>query len=385
MTPQLAPRDAVRGAYDPLDRQLDQLGARDGLVDALPAAGRPARRAWSSSVQAVVLLLVGVALGPHGLGILRDTSLSLVDPVVPVALAAVGVLVAFEIGATRWIRSWVLAAAAVQGVIAALVVTGGTLALTPIVMESIGNPWILAAALGVCASTSSVLPNSTRSSVVRLVDVDAVLPIIAGGLMIAAIREQGVVPALLSTAQVLGIALTVATAGWLLLMRTRSETEQRVFSVATLLLLGGVADYLAVSALMAGLVAGAFWHLAGGSARESIRRDLAHVQHPLLALILVVAGARTEFSQGIVGLTVAYVLLRAVGKLAGSIVTARAEPATSRDVTSRLLSPGILGVAFALTVVRAIGPDAVVVLSVAVLGTIGSQLLAGTGPPEEPA
>jgi hypothetical protein len=377
---------ANRGAYDPLDLQLDELGA--GGADALPPPERPAARAWSSGLQAIVLLLVGAALGRHGLAVLGDGTLSLLDPVVPVALAAFGVLIAFEIGATPWSRGRDLTAASVEGLIAGAVVTAGTLALAPLVIEStIGNRWVLAIALGVCASTSSALASSTatRSSGARMVDMDAVLPIVAGGVAMAAMREQAFLPALSITAQVVGISLTVATAGWLLLARTGSDTEQRVFSVAMLLLLGGVADYLSLSALMAGLVAGAFWHVAGGTARESIRRDLAHVHHPLVALILVVAGARTEFTAGILGLAAAYVVLRAVGKLTGSIAATIIDPATSPDVAPLLLSPGILGIAFALNAMRAVGPDMAVVLSVAVLGTIGSQLLAGGRLPEDGA
>ena len=79
--------------------------------------------------------------------------------------------------------------------------TAGTLALAPLLIEStIGNRWVLAIALGVCASTSSALANSTatRSSGARMVDMDAVLPIVAGGVAMAAMREQAFLPALSS-------------------------------------------------------------------------------------------------------------------------------------------------------------------------------------------
>jgi hypothetical protein len=386
MTPQLGGHTALPGAYDPLDVQLDRLGTPSEPVDAAHVSARTRSRGWSSSVQATVFLLVGVILGRQGFGILSESTLSLLDPVVPVALAVVGVLVAFEIGATPWIHSRVVAAASTQGIVAALVVTAGTLMLAPLLIDDALPPWILALALGVCASTSSVWSNGdalTRASVAQVLDVDAVLPIILGGLVIAAAEHQGAVETILNTGQVFGLALTVATAGWLLLARTVSDTEQRIFSAATLLLLGGVADYLGVSALMAGLVAGAFWHIAGGAARESIRRDLTHLQHPLVALILVVAGARIDVTVGIIALAVAYVLLRAVGKLAGSIATVVVDPALSRDAAPHVLSPGILGVAFALNMARALGTDAIVLLSIAVLGTIGAQLLAGAAPPEE--
>jgi hypothetical protein len=386
MTSQLGGAGTTREAYDPLDLQLDRLAATPDPVGAVQAPARGRTGAWSSSVQATALLLVGVVLGGQGFGILSDSTLSLLDPVVPVALAIVGTLVAFEIGGTPWMRARVIAASSVQGIIAAVVVTAAMLMLAPLLIDDPLGPWMLAIALGVCASTSSVWANAddlTRASAAQVLDLDAVLPIIVGGLAIAAVRGEGAAATMLSTAQVVGIAVTVATAGWLLLTRTESDTEQRVFSAAVLLLLGGVADYLAVSALMAGLVAGAFWHVAGGSARESIRRDLSHLQHPLVALILIVAGARTEVTPGIIALAVAYVLLRAIGKLAGAVATVVVDPALSRDAAPHVLSPGILGVAFALNMSRAIGPDSTVLLSVAVLGTIGAQLLAGATPREE--
>ena len=388
MTRQLGAHRASPEAYDPLDLQLDRLGAPADPTDTVHVPARARSRGWSSSVQATVFLLVGVLLGGQGFGILGESTLSLLDPVVPVALAIVGVLVAFEIGATPWMRGRVVAAASIQGIIAASVVGAGMLSLAPLLIDDPLPPSILALALGVCAATSSVWANGdalTRSSAAQVLDVDAVLPIIIGGLVIAAVEQPRTVEAILNTAQVLGIALTVATAGWLLLTRTGSDTEQRVFSAATLLLLGGVADYLGVSALMAGLVAGAFWHATGGATRESIRRDLTHLQHPLVALILVVAGARIEITAGIIALAVAYVLLRAIGKLAGSVATVVLDPALSRDAAPHVLSPGILGVAFALNMARALGTDAIVLLSVVVLGTIGAQLLAGAAPPEEPA
>jgi hypothetical protein len=379
MTVPVVERDAEPGAYDPLDLQIDRVAPRES-DEALRGGERRAARAWSPDVQAVVLLLVGAGLGRHGLAILGESTLSLLDPVVPVALAALGVLVAFEVGSASWNRSRVLVAASLQGLLAAAVVIAGMQALAPLLIDTpIADSWVLAIALGVCASTSSALAGSAgaRSSIARVGDLDVVLPIVVGGLLMAALREQAAVPALLIAAQVAGIALTVAAAGWLLLARTGSETEQRIFSAATLLLLGGVADYLSLSALMAGLVAGTFWHLVGGAARESIRRDLSHLHHPLLALILVVAGARTEFTPGIAGVAIVYVVLRAVGKLTGGIAAAAVVRARSADVAPRLLAPGIFGVAFALNSARALGPEMTVVLSAAVLGTIGSQLLAG--------
>jgi hypothetical protein len=356
-------------------------------TDRVVAVHQPAgvlRYAWSGGAYTFVLLLVGIALGPEGLGILSNTTLSLLDPVVPVALAAIGVLAAFEI-ATPWPGRRLLTAASIPGVMAGGAVTAGTLVLSPLLEGTPITLWMVAIALGVCASTSSSLAIAdpvSRSSAPRAVDLDALIPIVAGGVTMVAMRGPDVLAAVSLTAQLISIVGMVAVVGWLLLTRTSFDPEQRVFTAATVLLLGGVADYLSVSALMAGFIAGLCWHLTGGVARESIQSDLRRLQRPLVALVLLVAGARTAVTPDILALVVAYVLLRGAGKLAGSLACGLVEPEQTRGLASPLLSPGVLGVAFALNVTRAGGPDMAIVLSVAVLGTLGSQLLAGLRRPE---
>ena len=142
--------------------------------------------------------------------------------------------------------------------------------------------------------------------------------------------------ALLLSAQAVLVALVIGVSAWLLLARTSSDTEQRIFGASALLLLGGLADYLSLSALLSGVVAGTFWRLMGGQAADAIRRDSGHVQHPLLVLLLVVAGARTRVSPPILGLIVAYPILRTVGKLAGAWLARRVtKPLLPDDSRSR--------------------------------------------------
>ena len=111
------------------------------------------------------------------------------------------------------------------------------------------------------------------------------------------------------------------------------------------------------------------WHasspvlLAHNGAPHAEHSPRSHPCQILGGVILVVAGARIEVTVGIIALAVAYVLLRAVGKLAGSIATVVVDPALSRDAAPHVLSPGILGVAFALNMARALGTDAIVLLS----------------------
>ena len=88
-------RDAPElGGSDPID-------ARIGSVPAFAPPGP--RRQWlrprlalgltPTPVPGLVLLPVGIALGPHGIGVLSPTALSYLDPVIAVALTALGTFI----------------------------------------------------------------------------------------------------------------------------------------------------------------------------------------------------------------------------------------------------------------------------------------------------
>ena len=92
------------------------------------------------------------------------------------------------------------------------------------------------------------------------------------------------------------VAILVGCAGWMLVGQTDSEREQQVFVVGSLLLLGGAAAFVSLSALFAGLVAGLAWNLAGGLARARLLKHLDDFHHPLLLVMLLAAGASITFS-----------------------------------------------------------------------------------------
>ena len=103
---------------------------------------------------------------------------------------------------------------------------------------------------------------------------DDLLAVLLGGATLAVLREPAPAAAAMLMLQATGVTLVIAAAGWLLLSRSAPGTEQRVFVIALLLLLGGASEYLSLSALTAGLVAGFFWEAVGGSTRVAIRRDV---------------------------------------------------------------------------------------------------------------
>ena len=370
------------GGYDPLDAQLD-----DVTVAPARQGGRPQSRVplagWSaSSVPVASLLVVGMILGPRGISVFPRGVLSILDPAIPVALAALGALVGLSIEVRGRQGRRTVAVSLLQSALAALLVAVPLALVPPSVLAHGTIPlWIVAGSLGVCAASSLAVPASASGEPgavrARLLELDALLPILAGGVLLGVFHPGGVFAALALVGQVIILTALLSAGVWLLLARTVSDTEQRVFAFAAMLLIGGVADYLSMSALLCGLVAGMIWQAAGGQARESLRRDVLYTQHSLLVLVLVVAGARTEFSLAASGAAAVYVLLRITAKLLGGAIATRvADADVPRTPVQWLLSPGVFGVALALNIVRAAGPDATVLLTIVVLGTMGSEITA---------
>lgn len=381
----------------------DPFGLRDQSLDGaivegrartLGPDGRESRNwrglvEWSPTSAPVTLLLVaGIALGPRGINLLSVNALSLLDPVVPVALAALGVLVGLAVGDRRTDNWRLLAAASLEFVTTMLVVSGGIAIVARSAMSSGARPFgTLVLASGICAATSLTLPagNSLepRTTGARIREFGVLLPIVAGGFVLAWLHVGSPLGAIVLVAQGCGVTLALSAAAWLLLTQASSETEERVLGVSALLLVGGVADALAMSALFGGLVAGLCWRYAGRHPRETVGRDVLFVQHPLLVLVLLVAGARADLSLASLALGAGYVVLRIVGKLAGGTVASRALDVNApRGLGLYLLPPGVFGVAFALNAVSVVGADASLLLAAVVAGTMGSELVAILLPPQ---
>ena len=336
---------------------------------------------WSGqSAPVAVLLLVGIGLGPRGINLLSPV-MPLLDPAVPVALAALGVLVGLGLGDRRAGEWRLVGAAGLHSLVTMLAVSGGlaALAVTVSPVESRAF-WAVILVGGISAATSLTLPSGDplepRLPATRIRELGVLLPIIAGGLALAWIRVGTANGAVTLIAGAAAVTMMLAAAAWLLLTKAASETEERVFAVSALLLVGGVADALSLSALFGGLVAGVFWRLAGRLPRESIRRDVLFVQHPLLVLVLLLAGARAELSPAAWMLGAGYLAARVIAQLAGSTLVREITDAHAPvDLGLQLLPPGVFGVAFALNAVGVIGADASIAHAAVVIGTIGSELV----------
>ena len=376
--------------FSPLDRSLD-VPAEEALGQVLGPDGRSSRSwrrllVWSATSAPVGLLLTaGIAFGPRGINLLSPATLPFLDPVVPVALAALSVLVGLGVGGRADRR--VFGAACLVAAVTMIVVSAGFAVAILGPMSSMAPPAsTLILISGICAATSLTLPAGNplepRGTASRVIELGVLLPIVAGGLTLAWLHTGSSAGAALLVAQACGVTVALAAAGWLLLTRASSETEERVFAVSALLLVGGVADALSLSALFGGLVAGVFWRYAGRHPRETIGRDVLFVQHPLVVLVLLVAGARADLSSASLALGVGYVVLRVVGLLAGGTMARHVAGGNApRDLGLYVLPPGVFGVAFALNAVSIVGADASMLLAAVVVGTIGSELVAPLFPP----
>jgi hypothetical protein len=212
--------------------------------------------AWTTSA---LVLLLGIAAGPHGLNLLSPSVLLLLDPLIVMALAMFGVFIGLAIDVQR------------------------------------------------------PQPGSPKRVVKAAATAPAVLALL-GGIVMAALLEASPVAQVLTALGIAGVAIVVAYAGWLLVGQADSDREQQVFVIGSLLLIGGGAAYTSLSAVFAGLLAGIVWSSGGDLARARIVQHLDYFQHPLLVVMLLVAGASITFSLEALAVFVIVAALHTVGR-----------------------------------------------------------------------
>ncbi len=317
---------------------------------------------WSISAT----LLLGIAAGPYGLHMLSPAVLSLLDPGIAMGLAMLGVFVGLSFNPRRRPTAGSVAASLVRTGTVMIPVATSVFA-TLLYLDAMQTPWwVLPVVLGACAAVSESVTDANA---------DDVLMIGAGALVMAALRD----PDPRSVAFIVGalfvVALLVAAAGWLLVGQTHVEAEQHVFVVGSLLVLGGAAAYLGMSALLAGLVVGTAWNVAGDIAKTRITRDLYYFQHPLVVLVLIVAGAHATLSIDAFALAAVIIAVRAIARKTGSWLAARF-PADTGPRES-LIAAGLIGIGIAIDIYR-IAPGSELtgtIVGTVVIATIGSNML----------
>jgi Kef-type K+ transport system membrane component KefB len=283
-------------------------------------------------------ILVGVALGPSILGWLSQENLAALGVLSEVALGLIlfSVGAVFEFSLFRRIGRQVFFVTVLESAAAAVLVTGGTLAL--------GQPWPIALLLGAIGTATA--PASTLM-VIRECDsagplTDSLLGIIAVNNLlcmslfgfVAATVDVTTNPAGLATTDVLyrsvfwfvwqlagsaalGYLVGLLLAGWSSHVTERGE--RLILLAGALLFCVGVSRALNLSALVTSLAVGATMVNLSDRSRH-LFSALSNTDPPFYAIFFVIAGAELDVGQiptmGALGLV--YVIGRAAGKFAGA-------------------------------------------------------------------
>ena len=212
----------------------------------------------------MVFIPLGILLGPAGVDIISAAALGHLDVVISVALATLGVFIGIAAGTQSGSVRRLMTASTVEAAITILAVAGATYVLLSAWQMPLGMSYALVAlTLGVCASASAAPSveehdNTARRVAARVADLDDVLPIVLGGIVLSLLGGSDRA-AVMDVGLSIGIGLGVAASGLLLFELECWSAERDVFVLGTLALLGGAAAYLDLSPLLAGLAAGWLW------------------------------------------------------------------------------------------------------------------------------
>jgi hypothetical protein len=376
--------DLEVGGRDPIDVQVAP-GTTPVAWPRLPRLLRTRAALGLGPITAPALVFVplGIVLGPLGLSVISPDVLAHLNVVLTMAMAAIGLFVGLALDLRARVDVRLLVSGNLESTLTIAVVTLSAWWLIerwnmPLALA----PGVVALVLGVAASASSAGfvgagASALSRAATRIADLDDLVPLVVGGFALALLSH----PPLAAAGYTLltcGLGLLTAVAGWLLFERAESSAERGVFVLGAVALLGGAPGFANLSPLLAGLVAGLFWTYSPGRADQIIRDDLRRLQHPLVVILLIAAGASIEFSLVALWLFVPYVAFRLVGKLAGGWAAARLTAGLApADLGAWLVPPGLIGLAFALNVSQvSVGDTGRAILSAVALGTLASELIA---------
>ena len=354
-------------------------GARFRLTSTLRTRAALGLRPVTAPV--MVFVPLGILLGPSGADIVTRAALGHLDVIISIALATLGVFIGIAAGTQSRSAVRLMTASTLEGAITMAAVGGSTYVLLHAWQMPLTLTYaVVALTLGVCAAASAAptvdeQDNQARRVAARVADLDDVLPILLGGIALALVGDSDRAP-LADIALSVGIGVGAAASGWLL-FELSAGAERDAYVLGTLALLGGAAAYLDMSPLIAGMAAGWLWAHAPGQTERVVAHHLRKVQHPLVVILLVTAGASLELSLAGIWLFAPYVVFRTVGKLAGGWMASRLAPGIApSDLGAYLIPPGVIGIAFALNMMQVAPGGATPVVFAVCAGAVLSELLA---------
>jgi hypothetical protein len=364
-------------------------------ADRLDAALRPIERRWWGlprrrpalgvrSIAAPTLLYValGIALGPSGLGILTPAVLSEGQTIAWISLAVIGVFVGLGfLAVAREARGTTIASAGIVALITIGTIAGGLFIVIPQSHLPVAGVLPSSLLIGLCASVSGALLASAATSgelrrAAHLADLDDVPVVLAGTVLVATLGGDAVAVRLAAT--VAGGA-AIGVAGWLL-FEDADAAERGLYVSGAVLLLAGIGAYLGTSPLLSGCCAAIVWARLPGEADRITAQDLRSLQHPLVALLLIMAGAMTQWSAVVLWVTAYIVVLRLAAKLFAAVLIQRLASASPALLAIVLLHPGIMGIALAVNVRLILGAEFDWLVAAVTVSAVVSDVLAALLP-----
>jgi hypothetical protein len=309
--------------------------------------------------------------------------LSQLQAVVWVALAVIGVFIGLGLTAVAAdsARGTFLHGAVIAAITITTIAGGLYLLLGPSQIPLSGNPLVVSLLIGICASVSAAVQTApgARAEVrraARLADLDDLPLLVLGVAIVTALAGGSVVLRLLMTVAAGG---AIGLAGWLLFERAQ-EAERGVFVTGAVLLLAGIGAYLGTSPLLSGCIASLVWVRVPGAADRITARDLRTLQHPLVALLLIIAGGLVEWNAIVLWVTGYTVVLRFAAKLLASLAAARLARVSPALLAIVLLQPGIMGIALGLNAGLMLGVGYSWIVSAVTTSAMAAEVLAAVLP-----
>jgi hypothetical protein len=329
----------------------------------------------------LLFVTAGVVLGPQVLNLLSDEVLAQLDPVISVTLAVLGVFIGSGyVNARDPHRLAWLGGATAQALVTLTTVAAAMFVLLnrwqpPMPLA----PLTMAVVLALCTAASAAIgldhgETAAAHTVSQLADFDDLPLMVIGTAIVPMVAGSASTPGTIGIAIAAG--LIVGAAGALLFAHAHSAPERGVFVAGTVVLLGGAAAYANASPLTTGCIAGLLWAVTGRPTASLIDSELHRLQHPLVVLLLVVAGASIQFTYSLVWLAAPLVLFRLTGKLLGSLSIAHVMGLRPALVASLLAPPGVFGIAVALNVQQVLTTGDTLLVSAVTVATGASELLA---------
>lgn len=351
----------------------------------------------------LIFIAVGMAVGPAGLNLLTTNVLEKAGPVVVLFLGWIGFLFGVHLEWRRlrrvMLRMWVIAFS--QALLTfSLVSFAAYMFFTHRLPVQYDSTILFAAVITLAACAAGTTPASVFlldcrprfsgriAQAMRLVGtVDDLPGLLIFGLFFAFFPTYHVGAIAWKTG--LGLAVLTILLGVLfgillksLILLARNEQTALLVVFGVISLAAGFAEYIHLSAVFVGTIAGiTFANLSGQ--KETVYRVLASSEHTIYVLFLVLVGCLWSFNTAhLLPLALLYLGVRTLGKILGGLVGHRivgAPPGRMRLGGLGLLGQGGMAIAMAINYERLYqSPISSLVVTVLILGVVANELIGPT-------